>query len=245
MNEITARLASLLGAQSLEETRMRFASMIDHTLLRPDATQEDVARLCREAIEHRFACVMVYPCHLAFARKMLEGTDVAAGVVVDFPAGLRSNDFKVRSARDVIANGAREVDFVINVPELKRAAKSEKRCRELSSQLKHLAELSRIEDRPVVLKMILECCRLTDEEKVLGCNLVKEAGFDFVKTSTGFAEGGATAHDVALMRGTVGRDMGVKAAGGIRTLADAARMIEAGANRIGASAGVKLVDGIS
>ena len=220
-------------------TRQELAGMIDHTFLKAAGEPDAVERLCREAREYGFACAMVNPCEVKGAAKMLDGSGVKVGTVIGFPLGQNSFGIKCAEALMAIKDGADELDFVVNVRQLKSAAAAEggEVERELGMELKRFAEIG----EKSVTKLILECCYLTDAEKVLGCRLAKEAGFDFVKTSTGFGSGGATVHDVRLMRETVGSDMGVKAAGGIRTLADALAMVEAGANRLGCSAGVEIL----
>ncbi|NDD27272.1 MAG: deoxyribose-phosphate aldolase [Proteobacteria bacterium] len=207
---------------------------IDHTLLKPDATREQVVELCREAREHAFASVCVNPAFVRLAADALRGSQVGVCTVIGFPLGANTTVTKALETRDAVANGADEIDMVINVGALKA----------------HNDDLVRRDIEAVVqaadgriVKVILETALLNDEEKVRACHLSREAGADFVKTSTGFGPGGATAHDIALMRQTVGRYMGVKASGGIRDLAGAQEMIAAGATRIGASASVKIVKG--
>ena len=220
-------------------TRQELAGMIDHTFLKAAGEPDAVERLCREAKEYGFACAMVNPCEVKNAAELLAGSGVKVGTVIGFPLGQNSFGVKCAEALMAIVDGADELDFVVNVRQLKSAAAEGGEAeRSLGMDLKHYAEIG----EKYVTKLILECCYLTDDEKVLGCRLAKEAGFDFVKTSTGFGSGGATVHDVRLMRETVGPDMGVKAAGGIRTLSDALAMIEAGANRLGCSAGVEILE---
>lgn len=210
------------------------ASFIDHTLLRPDATPAEVARLCDEALEHGFKAVCVNPLFLPDVAARLTGSAVAPCAVIGFPLGAVPSDLKAAEARWVVEHGAAEVDMVIPVGLLKAGDADAVR-----------ADIATVKAAcgTALLKVIIEACLLTDEEKVLACTLSREAGADFVKTSTGFSSGGATAADVALMRRTVGEALGVKASGGIRTAEDARRMIEAGASRIGASASVAIIGG--
>lgn len=223
-----------LGAAAL-------AAAIDHTFLSPAGDPDAVRRLCREAKRHGFACAMVNPCEVALAARLLKGSAVRVGTVVGFPLGANKPEVKNFEALQAIDDGALDVDFVVNVRQLK-AAVGDRRVREtLLAELTAHNDICKGSAFGVVTKLILECCHLSREEKVLGCRLAKQAGFDFVKTSTGFGPGGATVEDVKLMRRTVGPDMGVKAAGGIRTLSDARAMIAAGADRLGCSAGVAIV----
>ena len=207
-------------------TKRELATLIDHTFLKAAGAPDAVERLCAEAREHRFACAMVNPAEVARAVGLLDGSDVRVGTVVGFPLGQNTVRMKCTEAIEMVGSGALDIDYVLNI-------------RDLRSTLLNLAPKKVSDD--VVTKLIIECCYLTDDEKVLACRLAKKAGFDFVKTSTGFGTGGATPEDVALMRKTVGKAMGVKAAGGIRTLDDAMKMIDAGANRIGSSAGVDIL----
>lgn len=223
-------------------TREELAGMIDHTFLKPDGKPDAVSKLCREAKKYRFACAMVNPCEVPLAVKLLKGSGIRVGTVVGFPLGANSWTVKIFEAFQALQDGALDIDLVVNVRELKAALKSKEALCDLATTLTSFNEVLKKADIGVVTKLILECCYLTDEEKVLGCELAKAAGFGFVKTSTGFGPGGATVHDVRLMRETVGPDMGVKAAGGIRSLADALAMIEAGANRLGCSAGVEILE---
>lgn len=218
-------------------TSRELASCIDHTFLKAAGGVDAVDRLCAEAMRYRFACAMVNPCEVARAASLLDGSGVRVGTVVGFPLGQNTVATKCHEALESVQNGATDVDFVLNLRDL-RTKPSESVLEDL--MLLNLAPKKVCDD--VVTKLIIECCYLTDEEKVLACRLAKKAGFDFVKTSTGFGTGGATAEDVALMRRTVGKGMGVKAAGGIRTLDDALRMLAAGANRLGCSAGVEIMD---
>jgi deoxyribose-phosphate aldolase len=210
------------------------AGMIDHTLLKPDATRSDVEKLCREAAEFRFATVCVNPTWVAYAATRLRGSGVGVCSVVGFPLGATTPDVKHYETRRAIFDGASEIDMVINIGALKSG--------DLETVERDIqAVTTPCHEANVVSKVIIEAALLTDEEKVSACTLSKAAGADFVKTSTGFASGGATAADVALMRRVVGADMGVKAAGGVRDYEGLKAMVAAGATRIGASAGVRIV----
>lgn len=212
------------------------ASYFDHTLLKPDATYAQIDKLCDEALGSRFASVCVNGMHVARCAEILAGSGVLVCSVVGFPLGAMASEIKVAEARRAIADGACEIDTVIPVGALKSGADGYVR-----DELQALAEACHAGGAR--LKVILECALLTDDEKRRGCRLSAQAGADFVKTSTGFAGGGATIEDVALMRAVVGPQMGVKAAGGVRDLEGAQAMIAAGATRIGASASVEIVSG--
>jgi deoxyribose-phosphate aldolase len=208
------------------------AGKIDHTLLKPDATKEEIQRVCEEARKYHFATVCVNSTYIASVAQLLKGSSTKAIAVVGFPLGAAATATKAFEAREAVKAGAEEIDMVINIGALK--------SRDLAlvfDDIQKVVEAS----HPHGVKVILETSNLTDDEKVIGCALAKAAGAAFVKTSTGFGSGGATAEDVALMRRVVGPEMGVKASGGIRTYEDATRMIAAGANRIGASASVAIV----
>lgn len=211
---------------------MNYNKLIDHTCLKPDASKDDIIKLCKEAKEFGFMSVCVNPAFIPLCRKELKGSDVKICTVIGFPLGATLPEAKVLETREAVFEGADEIDMVINVSMLK--AKEYDYVKE---------EITRIRKSCVgkVLKVIIETCLLTDEEKVKACEIAKAAHADFVKTSTGFSTGGATVHDVALMRATVGPDMGVKASGGVRTHEDLLAMVEAGANRIGTSAGPKII----
>jgi deoxyribose-phosphate aldolase len=225
------RVASTLGIVPTDGT---MAHLIDHTLLKPDATQDEIAQLCYEARKYGFASVCVNPAYVELCAQLLKGSGVPVCTVVGFPLGATSTETKVFEAQQAIREGATEVDMVINVGAVK--------SRDYELVEHDIASIARAcHAGDAILKVIIEAALLTDEEKVVACQLAKVAGADFVKTSTGFGPGGATAADVALMRRVVGLAMGVKAAGGIRTYEDAQRMIAAGASRIGASASVKIV----
>jgi deoxyribose-phosphate aldolase len=226
--------AARLGFQAAGTVPAGVAGFIDHTLLKPDATAKDVEQLCREAAEHRFATVCVNPCWVALCAARLRGTAVGVCSVVGFPLGATIADVKRVETERVIADGAREVDMVINIGALKSGD-----LRTVERDIEAVVEPCRA--CGVISKVIIETAYLTDEEKVTACTLAKAAGADFVKTSTGFGPAGATVADVALMRRVVGGDMGIKAAGGVRDLAGLNAMVAAGATRVGASAGVKIV----
>jgi deoxyribose-phosphate aldolase len=208
------------------------ASYIDHTLLRADATIEDIGRLCSEAREYAFCAVCVNGSWVADASRLLEGSSAKIAAVVGFPLGAMSSETKQHETEAVIAAGAHEIDVVLNIGRLKQGDDSYIR--------RELSEIVRASDGRTV-KVILENCLLNREEKIRGCRLVMDSGARFVKTSTGFGSGGATVEDVALMRATVGPEFGVKASGGIRDAKTALAMIEAGATRIGTSAGVAIL----
>jgi deoxyribose-phosphate aldolase len=225
------RLTSTVGVIPEDEN---LAGFIDHTLLKPDATADKIAQLCFEARKYHFASVCVNPTNVKLCADLLRNSDVKVCTVIGFPLGATSSEVKAFETKNALENGATEIDMVINIGALK-AGDSELVAKDIHSVVKtaHAAN--------ALVKVIIEAALLTDEEKVVACLLAKEAGADFVKTSTGFSSGGATVHDVALMRKTVGPNLGVKAAGGIHTHEDAEQMIAAGATRIGASAGVKII----
>lgn len=208
------------------------AAMIDHTLLKPEATPAQIEKLCAEAAEYHFASVCVNPVYIPLAARLLKGTGVKACCVVGFPLGAIAPEQKAAEAASCAAMGAEELDMVIHVGAAK-AGDWALVQRDIEGVVKAAAGHT--------VKVIIETCLLTDEEKVKACEAAKAAGAHFVKTSTGFSTGGATTHDIALMRKTVGPEMGVKASGGIRDYETAMAMIEAGANRIGASAGIAIV----
>lgn len=208
------------------------ARWIDHTLLKADATETDIRRVCEEAREHHFATVCVNGAHLPLTARLLESSTVRPIAVIGFPLGAASTESKAFEAREASRAGAQEIDMVISLGALKAG--------QYAVVLEDIRRVVEAAD-PAPVKVILETCLLTDDQKILGCLLAREAGAAFVKTSTGFSTGGATVEDVRLMRSVVGRELGVKASGGIRSWADARRMIEAGASRIGASASVAIV----
>jgi len=211
------------------------SSLIDHTLLKPDATRDEVEKLCREAAQFCFASVCVNPNWVPLCREILRGSGVKVCTVVGFPLGAHAPDVKAYEARRAVEQGAEEVDMVINIGALK--------SRDYALVENDIRGVVQAVGKDTVVKVILETSLLSRDEKVMGASLAKAAGADFVKTSTGFAGGGATVEDVKLLRDTVGPDIGVKASGGIRSQQDALAMVEAGATRIGASAGVKIVRG--
>lgn len=214
---------------------MNIAGMIDHTLLKPDALKDGVMKLIEEAKKYEFASVCVNPTWVKLAAEQLEGTKVKVCTVIGFPLGATTSAVKAFETKDAIANGATEVDMVINIGALK-----DKRDDEVLEDIKAVVNAAA---GKALVKVIIETCLLTDEEKVRACELSVKAGADFVKTSTGFSTGGATKEDIALMRRTVGEKTGVKASGGVRSKEDMDAMIEAGATRIGASSGVKIMEG--
>jgi deoxyribose-phosphate aldolase len=249
------KLFSVSGARGPEETRVLaeagaarvvttvgycpasdgLASLIDHTLLKPDAAREDIERLCREAAQFCFASVCVNPNWVPLCRDLLRGSGVKVCTVIGFPFGAHLPDVKAYEARRAVEQGAEEVDMVINIGALK--------SKDYALVEQDIRGVVQAVGKDTVVKVILETSLLTREEKIMGSTLAKAAGADYVKTSTGFAGGGATVEDVALMRETVGPEIGVKASGGIRTKEDVEAMVAAGATRIGASAGVKIVRG--
>ncbi len=212
---------------------MSIAAYIDHTLLKQDAAAPQIDRLCAEAAQYHFASVCVNPWYVPRCVKHLQGTGVKVCTVVGFPLGATTTESKVFETLQAVRSGAEEIDMVMNVCAMKSG-----NTRAIEQEIQALA--AAVEGH-AILKVILETCLLTEEEKILACQIAKRAGADFVKTSTGFSTGGATVADVALMRRTVGPEMGVKAAGGIRDYATAKAMLDAGATRIGASAGIAIV----
>lgn len=211
------------------------AALIDHTILRPDASAEEVKQVCAEARQYGFASVCVNPARVALVAAELRGSKVKTCSVVGFPLGATITDVKVREAELAIRAGAQEVDMVINIGALK-----DRDYVLVKNDIQGVAEVCHAGG--ALLKVIIEACLLDDAEKAIACAIAKLAGADFVKTSTGFSKSGATAADVALMRRVVGPEMGVKAAGGIRTLEDLQAMVAAGASRVGASASVKILE---
>ena len=235
INAGAERLTSTLGVIPPDAN---LAKYIDHTLLKPDATQQEIAQLCFEARKHGFASVCVNPTWVSLCAQLLRGSDVKVCTVIGFPLGATSSETKAFETETAIRQGATEIDMVINIGALK--------ARDLDTVARDIrGVVNAAHAHGIIVKVILETTLLTDEEKTIASLVSKEAGADFVKTSTGFAGGGATVHDVELMRKAVGPEMGVKASGGVRTYEDAASMIQAGATRIGASAGVKIIQGPS
>ncbi len=216
---------------------VELAQMIDLTLVKPLAFLMDIENLCRAAVRYRFICVMVNSCYVKLASRLLSGTDVRVGTVVGFPLGANLTEVKVFEAKRAIELGASEIDMVINLGFLKSG-----NIYAVEEDIRAVVEAVKSIRSDAVIKVIIETCYLTDDEKIEACRASVRAGADFVKTSTGFGSGGATVHDVELMRRVVGPNFGVKAAGGIRDLNTALKMIEAGANRIGASAGVRIIE---
>ena len=210
---------------------MKLSKYIDHTLLKPEATKDQIIQLCNEAKEYDFASVCVNPCYVSLCKELLNGSDVKVCTVIGFPLGATSSKAKAFEAKQAIKDGADEVDMVINISSLKN--------KDYDYTLKDIKEVRKA-SKGKLLKVIIETCLLTDEEKKIACRLSKRAKADFVKTSTGFSTGGATEKDVKLMRKVVKDNLGVKASGGIRTSEDFEKMIKAGANRIGTSSGTKL-----
>lgn len=211
------------------------AKMIDHTVLKADTTEEQVRKVCREALDNNFASVCINPGYVKLAASLLEGSEVKVCTVIGFPLGANTSRVKAFETTEAINEGAQEVDMVINVGKLK-----DKDYDYIREDIKAVVEASK---GKALTKVILETCLLTNEEKVIACKLAKEAGANFVKTSTGFSTGGATYEDIKLMRETVGPELGVKASGGVRSYQDAISLIEAGASRIGASSSIAICEG--
>lgn len=241
-NEIISKLKKLSpsGTFSLDsstctkiKTPADIAHYIDHTLLKPDATEDEIKRLCEEAVQYGFYTVCVNSTWVGYCARKLRGTGVKVCAVVGFPLGATDSRTKAYETRNTIENGADEIDMVINVGALRNGD-----LKTVEADLRAVLTACR---NTTTTKAIIETCLLSDEEKVIASQLVKKVGYDFIKTSTGFSTAGATAHDVALIRRTVGPKMGIKAAGGIRTFEDALLMIQSGSTRLGCSASVKIV----
>lgn len=214
------------------------ASYIDHTLLKQNATNEQIIQLCMEAKEYHFASVCINPTHVSLCAELLRNSGVRVCTVIGFPLGANTTATKVFETKNAIQNGAQEIDMVINIGALKSG--------DYTFVARDITEIAQATHAGgAILKVIIEVCLLDEEEKVIACLLAKQAGADYVKTSTGFSTSGATVGDVALMRKVVGPEIGVKAAGGVRNLEDAEKMIEAGATRLGASAGVQIIQGLT
>lgn len=209
---------------------------IDHTLLRADAKTDEIRKLCAEAKEYGFFSVCVNPCFVEFCSRELQGSDVKVCTVIGFPLGASTSKVKAFETADAVERGAEEIDMVINISALKEGDEDLVR--------RDIEAVVAAAKGKALVKVIIETCLLTEEEKIRACILAKKAGADYVKTSTGFGSGGAIAEDIRLMRETVGQEMGVKASGGVRTTQDAQKMIESGASRIGASASVAIVKGL-
>lgn len=219
----------------MEITKKNVAGIIDHTNLKPEASEEQIIKLCAEAKEYEFASVCVNPGYVSLAAEQLKGSAVNVCTVIGFPLGANTSSVKAFETRDAIANGATEVDMVVNIGMIKSG-----KWDYVKDDIRAVVEAA----NGTLVKVIIETCLLTDEEKVKVCELAKEAGADFVKTSTGFSKWGAKPEDVALMRKTVGPEMGVKASGGIHTAEEAIACINAGATRLGVSAGIAVVNGL-
>lgn len=228
--------ANIFAAHALSSPQ-NLAAVLDHTLLKPDATRTQVLQLCHEAASHRFACAMVNSTWVQLAASALQGTGVPVGVVIGFPLGATLSASKRDETARVLKNGAHDVDMVLNIGLLKSATPADYEA--VKQDIRGVVELAH--GAGAIVKVILETCLLTFEEKLRASELALSAGADFLKTSTGFSTGGATVDDIALLRGVAGTRAGVKASGGIRSLADASAMLHAGASRIGASASVKIV----
>lgn len=218
------------------------AKSIDFALLRPDATIEEVRKFCATALEYNFATVFVNPCYVPITSNLLQGSSVKAGVAIGFPLGASTTSIKRLEVEDAIERGAREVDMVMNIGVLKSG-----QLDIVQRELRAIVELARqkeVEESAgtILVKVIIEVCYLSDTEKKIACRLIEETGADFVKTSTGFGPSGATAYDVKLLRESVGPGIGVKASGGIRNLEQVTAMLDAGASRIGTSAGVEIIN---
>ncbi len=238
IDESESTFDTVAFAQQALSSSAALAAVIDHTLLKPEASREQVLKICAEAAEHRFACAMVNPTWVATAYAALAGTGVPVGVVVGFPLGANLATTKREEAAALVRLGARELDMVLNVGLLKSGENAR-----VMNDIRGVAEI--VHEAGAILKVILETSLLNLEEKLRASELACQAGADFLKTSTGFSSSGATAADVALLRGVAGGRCGVKASGGIRTLDDARAMLEAGANRIGASASVAIVQALA
>ncbi|MGE7090861.1 deoxyribose-phosphate aldolase [Lysinibacillus sp. NPDC048646] len=215
---------------------LNYASIIDHTLLKAEATKEQIEKLCAEAKQFGFASVCVNPTWVSYSSELLQNSSVLVCTVIGFPLGANTPAVKAFEAKDAIVNGAKEVDTVINIGALK-----DKNYDLVQADIAAVVEAAK---GSAIVKVIIEACLLTDDEKVKACELAVAAGADYVKTSTGFSTGGATAEDIALMRKTVGPELGVKASGGVRGLEDMQSMIAAGATRVGASSGVAIMNGL-
>ena len=215
--------------------KQNIANIIDHTVLKAFSTKEDVIKVCNEAKEHGFFSVCINPTHIELAKKELEGSNVKVCTVIGFPLGANTSEVKAFETRDAIAKGAHEVDMVINIGALK-----DNNYDLVYNDIKAVVDAA---NKEALVKVIIETCYLTDEEKKIACELSVKAGADYVKTSTGFGTGGSTPEDIKLMRDVVGPNIGVKASGGVRTTEDAIKVINAGASRIGASASISIATG--
>lgn len=215
--------------------KQNIAKMIDHTVLKAFSTREDVIKVCKEAKEYGFFSVCINPTHIELANKELEGSAVKVCTVIGFPLGANTSEVKAFETKDAIAKGAHEVDMVINIGALKD--------KDYDLVYKDIKAVVDAANKEALVKVIIETCYLTDEEKKIACELSVKAGADYVKTSTGFGTGGSTPEDIKLMRDVVGPNIGVKASGGVRTTEDAIKVIDAGASRIGASASISIATG--
>ncbi len=215
----------------------KIAGIIDHTLLKPEATKSEIIQLCNEAVQFNFASVCVNPVNVELCFDLIKSSNVKVCTVIGFPLGANTTEIKLHEGEEAIKNGAEELDMVLNIGRLK-----DRNYEYVFEDIKSIAQLAK--RNYCISKVILETCLLTDEEKITACLIAQEAGADFVKTSTGFSKGGATVHDVSLMKFVVGNKLKVKASGGIRSYEDAVAMINAGAERLGASAGVKIISGL-
>jgi deoxyribose-phosphate aldolase len=233
--ELVARLDASHALAGDSFGAVEVAALIDHTLLKPQATHAEIEQICQEAARYRFASVCVNPSYVSLAERLLRGTGVKVCTVVGFPLGATFPNIKLAEAHECIKLGAREIDMVLNVGALKSGDDGQ-----VEAEIRAIADLCHRSG--AICKVILETVLLTREEKVRAALLAKKAGADFVKTSTGFSIGGATVEDVALLRETVGPEMGIKAAGGLRTLSELRAMVAAGATRIGTSSGIKIID---
>lgn len=209
------------------------AEMIDHTILKPEATKSEIEQLCKEAMDYKFAAVCVNPYYVSYCKEILKGSNVKVATVIGFPLGANTKELKAFEALDAVNNGADEIDMVINIGALK-----DKDYEVVKNDIKLVVDIAK--DKAII-KVIIETALLTDEEKVKACEISMESGADFVKTSTGFSTGGATVEDVKLMKSVVGDKLEVKASGGVRDLDAANKMIKAGATRLGTSSGIKIV----
>lgn len=225
----------LLSIGGTQMDKQQLARMIDHTILKADTTKVAVEKICKEALEYNFASVCINPTNIKLAAELLKGSEVKVCTVIGFPLGANTTEVKAFETKDAIEKGADEVDMVINIGKLK-----DKDYDYVREDIKAVVDAAK---GKALTKVIIETCLLTDEEKVMACKLSVEVGADFVKTSTGFSTGGATPEDIKLMRETVGPDLGVKASGGVRCIADAEAVINNGATRIGASASIEICEG--
>jgi len=223
-------------------SKEQFAKLMDSSLLKPTATREEVIRCCQQAKKYHFAAVLTFPFWMPVVSKELAGSDVKPGAVISFPFGMNSRAVKIFEARTAISNGAQELDVVANIGAIKSGELGVVQ-REITELIESIRVTGMTEDaRRTLIKVIVEMAYLTEREKIAVCEIVRDSGADFIKTSTGTAPTGATVEDIRLIRGVVGPDMGVKAAGGIRTAAQAVAMLDAGASRIGTSTAAQIVD---